>query len=263
MRKSVLLICLILSGFLFSQEMENSNIKCNYLTAFLIDTTDVNTRKEELTGLWIGKNTSIFKSDQKAKYDSLTRESTKKSMLNPIGGKIVLDFSNIPRAYFNPEVYKVGNSVKIFDKILGTYYEYESDQNINWTLIDETKTISTYQCRKAVGKYRNKHITAWYTEEVPISEGPYAFKGLPGLVVEAYDDKDFFHFTLVRLKNLSELIAPIRNTISTDYQRFSKKRSDFQNDPIGPYVMQTGRQVSKDQVERITKLHKSKNNHLD
>jgi GLPGLI family protein len=258
-----LLILLLFINVFHSQEMENSTIKCNYLTKFLIDTTDINTTKEEMTGLWIGKNTSIFKSEQKAKYDSLTKESTKHSMLNPINGRIIIDFSKIPRAYFYPEVYKVGSSMKIFDRILGTYYEYESDQKINWTLVNEIKTISTYKCRKARGKYRNKNITVWYTEEVPISEGPYNFKGLPGLVVEAYDDKDFFHFTLVRLKNISELIAPIRNTISTDYSRFLKKRIDYQNDPAGAYFMLTGITTPKNDVERITKMHRSNNNHLD
>lgn len=262
MRIFILILLFFINQFP-AQEMENSTIKCSYLAKFLIDTTNVSTQKEEITSLWIGKNTSIFKSDQKAKYDSLTKESVKHSMQNPVNGRIIIDFSKIPGAYFQPEVYKVGSSMKIFDKILGTYYEYESDQKINWTLVDETKTISTYKCRKAVGKYHNKNITAWYTEDVPISEGPYTFKGLPGLVVEAYDDKDFFHFTLVRLKNLSELIAPIRNIISTDYNRFLKKRIDYQNDPAGAYFMLTGRTTPKDDVERITKMHRSNNNHLD
>ncbi|WP_066435604.1 GLPGLI family protein [Chryseobacterium sp. CCH4-E10] len=263
MRKSLFLICLILSKILLCQELENSNIKCNYLTTFLIDTTDVSSKKEEMTGLWIGKNSSVFRSDQKAIYDSLAKESTKNSMSKPVNGKIVLDFSRIPRAYFIPEVFKVGDKMEVFDKILGVYYKYENDQKINWTIVDETKTISTYKCRKAIGKYRNKNITAWYTEEVPISEGPYTFKGLPGLVIEAYDDKDYFHFTLVKLKDLKQLIAPIRGEISTSYDKFLKKRSDFQNDPSGAYFVATGKQVPKDQVERVTKIHRRNNNHLD
>jgi GLPGLI family protein len=263
MRKFILIIGLFISQFLFCQELEYSNIKCNYLATFLIDTTDVNTKKEELTGLWIGKNSSIFKSDQKAKYDSLTAESTKKSMANPVNGKVIIDFSHIPRAFFIPEVFKTGEKVEIYDKILGVYYKYETDQKIKWTLINETKTISTYRCRKAIGKYRNKNITAWYTEDIPISEGPYAFKGLPGLVIEAYDDKDFFHFSLVGLKDLSELVAPVTNVISTDYKRFLKKRTDFQNDPAGAFFVTTGKQVPKDQVERVKKMHRKNNNHLD
>ncbi|WP_346985820.1 GLPGLI family protein [Chryseobacterium sp. POE27] len=263
MRKSILIICLILSKFLLCQELEHSNIKCNYLTTFLIDTTDINTKKEEMTGLWIGKNSSVFKSDQKAIYDSLTKESTKNSMANPVNGKIIIDFSRIPRAYFIPEVFKVGEKMEIFDKILGVYYKYENDQKIKWTLVNESKTISTYTCRKAIGKYRNKNITAWYTDEIPISEGPYTFKGLPGLVVEAYDDKHYFHFTLVKLKDLNQLIAPIRGEISTNYERFLKKRNDFQNDPAGAYFVATGKQTPKDQIERITKMHRKNNNHLD
>ncbi|WP_449398865.1 hypothetical protein [Chryseobacterium wanjuense] len=51
--------------------------------------------------------------------------------------------------------------------------------------------------------------------------------------------------------------------ISTDYQKFLKKRSDFQNDPAGAYFVATGRQVPKDDVERVTKLHRKYNNHLD
>jgi len=246
-----------------SQNIEDSEIKCNYLTKFLVDTTDAYSKKEEMTGLWIGRNTSLFKSDQKAKYDSLSLDATKKSFEKPQNGKVILDFSKLPKAYFIPEVYKKGGTVNIFDKVLGTTFEYESDQKIKWTLLDETRTISTYRCRKAVGKYRNKNMTAWYTEEIPISEGPYNFKGLPGLVIEAYDDKDFFHFTLIKLKNIKEPIVPIRNVVKTEYAKFAKKRSDFKNDPAGAYFTVTGKVTPKDQIERIFKLHRSKNNYLD
>lgn len=257
------LVFLFVFNLLSAQEIENSDIKCNYLTKFLVDTTDVYSKKEELTGLWIGKTTSLFKSDQKAKYDSLALESTKKSFKNPVDGKIIIDFSKIPKAYFIPEVYKQGNKMSVFDKILNVTYEFETEQKINWTLVNETRTISTYKCRKAIGKYRNRNITAWYTEEIPISEGPYTFKGLPGLVVEAYDDKNYFHFLLVSLKNIKQPIVTVRNSIKTDYQKFAKKRSDFQNDPAGAYFSATGRTVPKEQKERVTKLHQSKNNHLD
>lgn len=258
-----LFILLFFVNLFSAQNFENSNIKCNYLTKFLIDTTDSNTKKEEITSLWIGKNISIFKSDQKARYDSLSKESARNSFQNPVNGKVILDFSKIPRAHFIPEVLKTGNKLEIFDKVLNVNYVYESDQKINWTLLNETKIISTYKCRKAVGKYRNKNMTAWYTEEIPVPEGPYTFKGLPGLVIEAYDDKDFFHFTLVKLKNVSELITPIKNAINTDYQRFLKKRVDYQNDPAGAYFVATGRTTPKELKGKIEKMHRSNNNHLD
>ena len=33
---------------------------------------------------------------------------------------------------------------------------------------------------------------AWYCKEYPISEGPYKFKNLPGLVFEIYDSEKIF-----------------------------------------------------------------------
>ncbi|WP_409991375.1 hypothetical protein [Chryseobacterium sp. Leaf405] len=38
-------------------------------------------------------------------------------------------------------------------------------------------------------------MTAWYTEEIPISEGPYTFKGLPDW--EAFDN--FAHNYITRI----------------------------------------------------------------
>ncbi|WP_449398866.1 GLPGLI family protein [Chryseobacterium wanjuense] len=73
----------------------------------------------------------------------------------------------------------MGKKLEVFDKILGVYYKFETDQKIKWTLFNETKKISTYTCKKAVGKYRNKSIIAWYTEEIPISEGLTLLKDYP------------------------------------------------------------------------------------
>ncbi|MCS3533081.1 GLPGLI family protein [Chryseobacterium sp. JUb7] len=261
-----LLFLIFLSFFpstLTAQKIDSSNIKISYIVKFLRDTTDVTSKKEEITGLWIGGNTSIFKSDQKAKYDSLALETIKNSIKNATDGNMVIDFSKLPKPSFVPEVYKKDHTIDIFDKILNTTYEFQAQEEIKWIIINETKTIGAYKCRKATGRYRNKNITAWYTEEIPISEGPYTFKGLPGLVVEAYDDKYFFHFIFVGLSNIKEPIISIRNTVKTDYIKFIRKRNDFQNDPVGAYFSATGKTIAKEQQERILKLHKSRNNHLD
>lgn len=260
-----LLFCFLIvsSNLFFSQKIDSSNIKCSYHTKFLVDTANSSTLKEELVGLWIGDKTSLFKSDHKAVYDSLAMISADNSFKSPVGGKVILDFSNVPRAHFIPEVYKKDNEISIFDKIFNVNFDYKSDQKINWVLTKEEKVISSYKCKKAVGKYRNRKITAWYTNEIPIPEGPYTFKGLPGLVIEAYDEKDYIHFTLVSLKKTKKPIVTIRNSISTDYQKFAKKRSDFQKDPVGAFFIATGRATPKEQQERIIKLHRSKNNFLD
>ena len=80
---------------------------------------------------------------------------------------------------------------------------------INWELSSETKNIGTYTCYKATYskevdkveisikdgetvKDKSKETivtTAWYTPQVPVSNGPATYQGLPGLILEVNDGK--------------------------------------------------------------------------
>lgn len=56
---------------------------------------------------------------------------------------------------------------------------------IKWNLkYKETKKIGKYLCKKATAVFRGTDIEAYYTTEIPISVGPFKFKGLPGLILE-------------------------------------------------------------------------------
>lgn len=57
-----------------------------------------------------------------------------------------------------------------------------------WTPVDEFKTINGYRCQKAVATNKlGQDMTAWFTEEIPISAGPTFLSGLPGLILEFYN----------------------------------------------------------------------------
>jgi GLPGLI family protein len=80
---------------------------------------------------------------------------------------------------------------------------------INWALSSETKNIGTYTCYKATYSKEVDNVeisikdgetvkdkstetivtTAWYTPQVPVSNGPGNFQGLPGLILEVNDGK--------------------------------------------------------------------------
>lgn len=261
--KLQIIILLFLSNFCLSQKIDSSFIECKYLGEFLVDTADVHTLRKELVYLRIGKNSSLFKSDFKEKADSITLAEIDKSNKNPVNGVAIMRMEKWASAKYVPEVFSSNGKIFIYDKILNVTYNYEAPEKAKWDLINETKIIQGYTCKKAIGKYHHKTIIAWYTEEIPISEGPYTFKNLPGLVLEAYDSKEHFHFTLESLKRVAKPIRPLEGTVNTDYEKFSKKRTQVFNDPVGAFVGIFGRTPPKQDHEIMIKNIRSINNYLD
>ena len=68
-------------------------------------------------------------------------------------------------------------------------YVAEKKPEIKWQLEKETKKIGNFKTHKATTKFRGRLYTAWYTLEVPLPYGPWKLQGLPGLILEAYDEK--------------------------------------------------------------------------
>ncbi|MDD3004388.1 GLPGLI family protein [Flavobacterium sp.] len=71
-----------------------------------------------------------------------------------------------------------------------TYIVRETISKINWAIIPEYKIIGNLKAQKAIGVFRGRKYTAWFTNEIPVNFGPWKFNGLPGLILEISDDKN-------------------------------------------------------------------------
>jgi len=107
----------------------------------------------------------------------------------------------------------------------------------DWELMGETKNIGNYTCYKAKfeieeediqinmidGEVKEEKVTkkrtlvAWYTPEVPISNGPNNYGGLPGLILEVNDgDLTIVCSELVlNPKEVKEIKEPVKGKIVT------------------------------------------------
>lgn len=75
----------------------------------------------------------------------------------------------------------------------------EAEPTQKWTLLNESKDISGFSVHKATTQYRGRKYTAWYTPEIPLPYGPWKFNGLPGLILEVYDQDKIFYLSAKRI----------------------------------------------------------------
>ena len=114
-------------------------------------------------------------------------------------GNASVYFKNIKEKRFSNQTEIMGKRFLVKDKL----------KAYDWELSSETKNIGNYTCYKATfteevedmrmtfdngeskeEKKKEKIITtAWYTLQVPISNGPGNHQGLPGLILEINDGK--------------------------------------------------------------------------
>jgi GLPGLI family protein len=74
-------------------------------------------------------------------------------------------------------------------------------KEIKWELVDETKTILGYECKKAVykvtkeinGETKEFVTEAWYCPKLKYKIGPQDFGGLDGLILELTDKRRRFY----------------------------------------------------------------------
>lgn len=116
----------------------------------------------------------------------------------------------------------------------------ETDDKINWNLGDETKTMGGYKVQKATAKFGGRNWTAWFTKDINLNEGPYKFRGLPGMIFEIYDDKDNFRFSLVKSYKIpktydtKEILENFggQKPVKISEEKLKKMMLDSYNDPL-------------------------------
>ena len=114
---------------------------------------------------------------------------------------------------------------------------------IKWEIKDSKKTILNFNCQKAEGDFRGRHYTAWFTDKIPIPDGPWKLCGLPGLILEAYDEKKHIRFELQTVdipKKFSEIIQVPNEGESINFTDFYVKQKNSNKAAVKRFLAKTG-----------------------
>jgi GLPGLI family protein len=217
-KKRILAIIFLLNFFSvsFSQTADADSLRgaFTYLMQYKPNTLSSDYVIKELYSLQISDNRAFFISENKLKFDSAFTAQYKQN-------SSTFDFRSMPISRSNFLIIQTNNKSQFYEAIGMTMLSYDSPVIDNWRLVDETKVINSFTCKKAEGRYKGRDWTAWYSTEIPFPYGPYKFSGLPGLIVKITDKTGDYDFELVKSVPSSKLK---RKTITVNKARFQNAK---------------------------------------
>lgn len=233
--------------FLFTaidaQNAEKKMLTCFYDYSFQKDTTNFK-YEEDILFLQIDGNISKFGSYYSFISDSLFSTSEGRKVWRELFKKAIetgnVENANFPYRRLSTYItkYYQRSCMTIFDHISTQGFTYQDSlNNQNWQLLDSTKEFLNYKCQKAECDFRGRHWTAWFTEEIPVNDGPWKFSGLPGLILEAYDTGMQYKFIIRSIehnnKDLDFEKYLTKKYIKTNRTDFLKSMKRYLNDTPG------------------------------
>lgn len=214
----------------------------------------INKAFEKSYVLTFNKTESVYEEPQKLETPSKGSGGMMVRVENSSDGKIYKNIKNkeaISEQDFFGKEFLIVDSLKTF----------------NWKLESDTKKIGDYTCHKAtytipvtaedkaeyeeskkkqsnskttffiLDEPKERVVTVWYTPEIPVSNGPAEYWGLPGLILEASFDKTVILCSKVVLNPKEKVVikAPKRGKKVTkkEYERLIETQMEQMKDSDG------------------------------
>lgn len=139
------------------------------------------------------RNYNLYFNSKESYYEEIVPYDLKRSTISKDDGTEVIYSRNtkIPQFYYLNK-----DQVMFFSEVFANEHLFTQDDEIDikWTLIEETKKIGGFECAKAKGEFRGRTYISWYAIDLTMPYGPWKLYGLPGIVLEAYEETGMAYF---------------------------------------------------------------------
>ena len=271
---SVLLLSYAPSYSQAYKSIDKLNYYCEYRFIYQPDSTDRKSQKIENMILLVGDSSSVFYSRNEYAKDSIYMAN---QVWNLSADEKMRLLAGIQKTDIKYKIIKHQHSKETLfrENIFRDTFEYKEPLNqFNWQILDSTTVITGYQCQKATTDFAGRNYEAWFSTEIPISDGPYKFNGLPGLIVSMNDSKKHYIFQLVGFKAVQNqgILIPKAKIFGISKELFNTKKLEFEASPFKTFTQNNtnmtfstgGSEISAQEMDKLVQEElKKKNNPIE
>lgn len=221
-------LSIILSLFLFSSDSDSTVFKATYKYDFKMFKTTNITRNKGRATLLIGDQSSTFLDAPMEERIAINSNSTLSADQR---SKQLLSLNASIVQYIVHKDFQTKKTImsEVMSKT-NVGYECGLMDSEGWHIQEDTTTISGYMSQKATRSFGGREWTAWYAPEIPISDGPHKFAGLPGLITKlSSDDKEYSYQLLGFMKEKKRIffdLSKIQMISPKRYRDIEKQKAD-------------------------------------
>lgn len=179
------------------------------------------------------------------KHESVYKQEEKLDAPQPVSSGISIKIvQGDDVMYKNVKEQRYTNKTEIYGKI---FLIKDALTGRKWQLVNETKNIGEYTCYKAVfeDEFTTRTLTeegefttvtkprttiVWYTPQIPVSNGPTDYFGLPGLILEVNDGRLTLVCTKIVLnpEEAIEIVEPKKGkeVSQKEFDKIQEKKSE-------------------------------------
>ena len=274
MKKLLVNFFLIVGIVTFAQ-----NKRFIYEYKFISDSTKIDDVKTEMMFLDTTKDGSKYYSYTVFNSDSIMKVDLEKQLAATGSINVKSDMQKGSVRYSVTKTYP-DYKINLHRRLGMDAYNISDDRKINWKILPEKEKIGEWNAQKAEADFAGRHWTAWFSTEIPIQDGPYKFRGLPGLIVKIEDKTGSHKMELKGIKNITgnvDINVFEVKEIAVNSKQFQKVLKEYENDPTkgikqiqmgGTSIILTGKdgtstKIAKEQEERLKARIKKDNNRIE
>jgi GLPGLI family protein len=249
------LILTLLISIVLALSTRAQSYKAVYNYKFIPDSSNMQDVKSVRAVLRIGEISSLFSTEANLKRDSITHLVRNGELPLYRAMREMRQLYAIDKVSFIVSKSFETKEVTFHDKIATQKFKYSDNAIFNWEIGNSRRDILGYNCQSAKLKFGGRNYVAWFTDEIPIPDGPFVFQGLPGLIVSIRDTKYHHNFELksfmARGANVNE-DNPYDNElyIQTTKEKFLRSKKDYFDNPDA-FMEGTGAIVVSENAPKI------------